>query len=136
MDEKAFNNFLNKKQRWIVYITKTYTFMIYISRLNDPFSLGNFSICVNFVIPFNYFERLGLIVFMYHMFIINQQVACCKSVMPYDYHPHATKLWLISKTVSKGKSNNSLRCGLTSKHFINPKYKTDIHKMHMHLRTT
>ena len=49
--------------------------------------LGDFLIVHFFIIPFNYFERPGCVVFMYHIFIRNQQVGCCKSAMPYDYPP-------------------------------------------------
>ena len=39
-----------------------------------PIQLGEFLIVHNFVARFNCFERLRLVVFKYHMFIMTQQV--------------------------------------------------------------
>ena len=50
--------------------------------------LRQLSNCAKFVVPFDYFERPGLVFFTYHMFIINQQVASWKSAMPYIYPQH------------------------------------------------
>ena len=58
-------------------------------------------------------------------FIANQQAACSKSVVPYDYPPHvANSSWWFDpcqtsahfKTILKCKANNLLLCGLASKH--------------------
>ena len=64
---------------------------------------------------------------------ICQQVACHKSVMPYDscyefLHtwsipvgcPTEAKLWLVSKIISEGRANNLLRCNLASKQSQKP----------------
>lgn len=57
-------------------------------QLNDTFTSALFD-CAKFVVrSFNYFERLGLVISMYHMFIVNQQVASWKSAMPYNYPQH------------------------------------------------
>ena len=90
----------------------------------------------DFVVLFNYFKRLGLVIFMYHMYVINQQVVGQKNAMPYDY-PYKwailvafltkTKIWCISITISKSIANNSLQCGLASKQFYKLQYKIDTH---------
>ena len=60
-------------------------------QLNDPFLFYY----AYFVVSFNHFERLGFVIFMYRMFIINERVACHKSAMPFDYPPHvANSSWL------------------------------------------
>ena len=45
-----------------------------------PIWLGSSYDCVYFVASFTYFERLRLVIFMYHMFITNYHVACHKGV--------------------------------------------------------
>ena len=50
-------------------------------------SIRYFSNYAYFVVPLNFFERLGLVIFIYHMSLINQQVVGQKSAMPYNYPP-------------------------------------------------
>jgi hypothetical protein len=58
-------------------------------------SIRSFFYCAYFVEPFNYFERLGLVIFKYHMLIRIQQVVGRKSAMPYDYPHHVgNSSWL------------------------------------------
>jgi hypothetical protein len=71
-------------------------------------SIRYFSNCACFVVHSNYFERMGLVIFVFHVFIINKQATCCKSAMPYDYPPQViilvgnltkAKFWLNSNTI-------------------------------------
>ena len=50
--------------------------------------------------------------------------------------PTEAKLWLISKTMSKGKANNSMQCGLASKQFQKSTLQKKPHKTNKHSRTT
>lgn len=76
-----------------------------------------------FVVPFNYFEKLVLVIFMYYILMTNQQVGGWKSAIPHKYPPNmGNSSWLsdrdktlaLFKTVSKGKANISSQCGLAS----------------------
>jgi hypothetical protein len=60
---------------------------------------------------------MGLVIFMYHMFIINQQVDDRKRVVPHDYPTHLANFsWfcVISKTIPKGIANELLKRTLAS----------------------
>ena len=57
-----------------------------------------------FVVPFNYFERLGLVIFMYHMVIISEHVVGRESATPYDYPPHVANSLAHFKNHLKKKS--------------------------------
>ena len=76
---------------YMIHMQQRYTYfggIILLTSNQMTHSIRIFFNCAYFVVPFNYFERFLLVVFMYHMLIINQEVACCKSTMPYDCPPH------------------------------------------------
>ena len=53
---------------------------------------------------------MGLVILMYHTFIINRQVVGWKSAMPYDYPPHmANSSWLSNRGQTLAHIKNHLK---------------------------
>ena len=77
-----------------------------------PIHFGNCLIVQMFVVPSNHFEKVGLVIFMYHVFIIIQHMTSQKSAMSCDYLWHVANSSCLSnwgQTLAHPK-NHLKRC--------------------------